>query len=75
MKSGCKTCLNLITLIYSYCYCYRETYEGGEITEGEGVSHVACMGHGKNAYKFLVWKFEGKIPLLKPGVDRNTILK
>ena len=37
--------------------------------------HVACMGEGRNVYRFLVGKLEGKIRLREPVVDRNTILK
>jgi hypothetical protein len=33
------------------------------------------MGEGRNVYRFLVGKSEGKILLRKPVVDRNTILK
>jgi len=40
-----------------------------------GVMHVTCMGEGRNVYRFLVGKSEGKILLRKPVVDRNTILK
>jgi hypothetical protein len=36
--------------------------------------NVACMGEGRNVYRFMLAKFEGKILLRKPGVDWNTIL-
>jgi hypothetical protein len=31
--------------------------------------HVACMGEGRNMYRVLVGKPEGKKPLGRPGVD------
>jgi hypothetical protein len=37
--------------------------------------HVAWMGEGRDVYRVLVGKHEGKIPMGNPGVDMRIILR
>jgi hypothetical protein len=68
MKSECKTFLNVMTLVYCYCYSYR--HDAGEYDDECGM-----YGGGEECLQVYGDKFEGKILLRIAGLDRNKILK
>jgi hypothetical protein len=41
----------------------------------EWVGHVERVGDRRGAYRFLMWRLEGKNHLEDPGVDGRIILK
>ena len=56
-------------------YCSRNILRVIKSRRMRWVGHVACLGEGRDVYRILVGKLEGKNHLGDPGVDGMIILR